>query len=128
MKIEKTENDIILEMQRKIRGVIIDDDEFMCVFSTLLGAADNVAQYVLEKERGNYDELPYRCKYGLLMIYQMLTLLGKICRDEISSDDFNIGGYLPTGEGAWRSEKDFEKRFILMIKMFYKQLEKEGKI
>lgn len=129
MELAQKEDSQIIEMFNKIRRYFKDEEALMSVFSTLLGAADNVSQYVLQKEAHNYNSLPPSCKYGLLQIYQMLCLISSIVRDEIEEGETaKVGGYFPTGEGAWKSETDFEKRFILMIKLFYKDLQKQGKI
>lgn len=129
MKIQKNENPETLAMLRKIKRFFTNDDDFMSLFTTLLGAADNVAQYVLEKEAPNYSELSIQCKYGLLHLHKILQLVRAILRDEIKDKSEGIiGGFFPTDDSAWESEKDFEKRFVILVKLFYRDLKKEGKI
>jgi hypothetical protein len=43
------------------------------------------------------------------------------------SDDIEAG-FLPVNEESWKSEEDFEKRFILLVKLFHKSLKAEGKL
>ncbi len=128
MKISKKEDESILQFQRKIKEFFKNENDFMSVFSTLLGASDNICKYIIENEKWNYNNLPYQCRYGMVQIYQMLNLMSKILRDEITQESFNIGGYFPATNEAWKSESDFEKRFILIIKLFHKQLKEEGKL
>lgn len=128
MEIEKEQRNELRVLNRKIRSVITNEDNFMSIFSTLLGASDNIAQYVLEKEKGNYTKIPYQCAYGLLQMHQIMTLISGILRDKVTEKDFEVSGYFPSDAEAWKSEKDFEKRFILMVKLFYKHFKEKGKI
>jgi hypothetical protein len=127
MKINKKEDPKIVSFHKKIKAVLSEAD-IMSLFSTLLGAADNVAKYIIEKEKGNFVCLPYQCKYGLLHIHQILRLFGSIFNGEITNRQFEIGGFFPAGGEAWKGEGDFEKRFVLMVRLFYKHLTEQGKI
>jgi hypothetical protein len=127
MKIKKKESAEIVAFQKKIRDFFGDDLELMDFIGTLLGAADNISQYILEKEVP-YNELPSRCKYGMLHLFQILNLVSGILGGRIKRGETKIGGYFPAGKGAWKSEEDFEARLVLLVKMFHADLTAKGKI
>jgi hypothetical protein len=128
MELGEEENSETVVLLKKFRKSLPDEECFLSLFATLLGAADNISQYILEQERGNYLNLPVKCKYGLLQVYQILNVTSAILRDEVKPDEIKVAGYFPTGDGAWKSEVDFEKRLILMVKLFYKNYKDLGKI
>jgi hypothetical protein len=128
MKIEKKRSRENTEFHNKIRNAIPDDGDFMSIFITLLGASEIISQRVLESEAGKYLEMPTSLKYAMLQYHQILSLVASIIRNDTPASEIEIGGHFPTGDGAWQSETDFEKRFILFIKLFHKHLKKTGKI
>lgn len=127
MELEKEEDAKTKELVRKLQKFISIDD-LWSLFNTLLGAAENVARHVLSTEKRNHRNLSNQTKYGLLHLHSILTLFQKILRDEINYEEFKIGGHFPKDDDAWQSEDDFEKRLILLVKLYYKHFETEGKI
>jgi hypothetical protein len=94
------------------------------IFNTLLGCSDNLSAYVLVNSDAR--DLPVAVKYSLVHMMNMLNILRRILQDD--KEGIEMGGYFPSGEGAWKSEGDFEKRFILLVKLYYNHLKKEGKL
>jgi hypothetical protein len=129
MEIQDKDSPDIVAMKEKILKFFPKPEHFMGLFATILGAADQVSRYILEKERDNYLDLPVHCKYGLLHVFQVLNVISKILRDEIpEGEGFRLGGYFPTDAGAWQSDEDFEERLILFVKLFYEDLKKNVKL
>lgn len=128
MELTDKPDDFILEQHAKILKHFPKNQDILSLFFTLLGVADNVSQHVLQEEQGNYNNMNFKLKYSLVQIYQILTVISKIVRDEVKVGELKVDGHFPSGDDAWKSETDFEKRFILMIKLFHKHLKEEGKL
>jgi hypothetical protein len=128
METQKEESPEIVPLIEKLRKFFKTDAELFSLWATLLGAAANISDYILEKEKNDLVGLPNKCKYGLLHVHQVLSLVSCILRDKVSPDESIVPMYMPSGNDAWQTEEDFEDRLICLTKTFYEYFNSQGKI
>jgi hypothetical protein len=122
MKLKEKDPEEFVQMGKKISDAVgIDGLTSMIV--TLLGVSNNICKFLFE-ERG-ITNLSHEIKYSLLQCSHILVAVSAILN---SKEKVSIGGYFPIDEDAWKSEEDFEKRLIILVKLIYEYLKKEGKI
>jgi response regulator RpfG family c-di-GMP phosphodiesterase len=92
---------------------------------SLLGMSAIAHKFIYERVK-DFIEIPVSVKYSLVQNASFLRLMGLVVRNELEKGAAQ-SLYLPIHEEAWKSEEDFEKRFIFVVKAFYEQLKKEGK-
>ena len=122
MELTEKQDDVIIAYNKKLLD-IVGVEVYQGMFNTVLGSADNIFKYiVMQKDIAN---LPVDVRYSMLQIAQiMLALKGVLTGEEVK-----VGGFFPTDEDtAWKSEQDFEKRLILLVKLLHKNLKEEGKL
>lgn len=115
-------------LQSKLFEFFQDKDDLMSIFSTVLGCCDLLANHIIESDAHNLGKLSFRCKYGLLQAQQMLWLVSSILRDEVNPGELDVQTALTSSGYSHMAEGDFEKRFVLLVKLCHAQLKKEGKI
>ena len=101
-------------------------DEIASFVLTLLGMSDIAHMFIWEKAR-DFIELPIQVKYSLVQHASFYRLFGLVARDEFKKEECAIN-FMPVDEEGWKSDEDFEQRFIHIVKAFYKGLEEEGKV
>lgn len=122
MKISKHADEKVAEFDKKILDTL-GIEAYQGIFNTLLGCSNNICRYIIEEK--NIISLPVGVRYSMLQIHSMMDALAAILQGK---QGVEIGGHLPVNEEAWNSEEDFEKRFILLVKLFHKALKEEGKL
>jgi len=125
MKPNKKPDSKTIEHNKKIKD-FFSHDEIIHLLMTIFGASDLMAHFVFDKAQ-EFIELPVDVKYGLIQHASVFRLLGSILRDEVKKDNLKMV-HMPIGKDAWKTEEDFEKRFILLVKRFYEDLKEEGKL
>lgn len=122
MKIKPKDSEKDQAISARLRARL-GEQNLMDMFTTLLGVADQIGRYIIEtRQAGNS---PFQVRYSLIQLYSMLAACSKALNTE---EPIKVGGYFPTGGESWKSEEDFEKRLILLIKLYNEQLKKEGKL
>lgn len=124
MKTEKVMDKESLHIFKKLKHFFLEED-FYTLFAAELGYADVLAKYLYENKEIN--SLPTSCKYAILQHASTMVVISKILRNEMNPDDLSMN-HMPVYEEAWKSEEDFEKRFIFVIKKFYEDLKEQGKL
>ena len=126
MKLNKEQTKEFKEHDKKILDAL-GVENLLPILHTLLGVSDNVSRFIA-REYSEVWELPAEIKYSLLHVYQILRLFSDVLNDKIKREDVKIGGHFPVGAGAWKSEGDFEKRLITLVRLFHHHLKEEGKL
>lgn len=101
-------------------------DEIASFMMTILGASDLAHRFIWEQVK-DFMELPVQVKYSLTQHASFYKLMSLVGRGELKKEEC-ITNFLPNNEAAWQTSDDFEQRFIFVVKQFYEDLKKEGKI
>jgi hypothetical protein len=105
---------------------LFSDEEMASFVLTLLGMSDIAHRFIWEKVK-DFMELPVDVKYSLVQHASVYRTLSLVARDEYDKENKTVG-FMPIGGASWKSDDDFEKRFIFVVKTFYEHLKEEGKI
>lgn len=105
---------------------LFSDEEIASFMLTLLGMSDLAHEFIWEKVK-DFMEVPIQVKYSVVQHAAFYKLLALVARDELKKENCFIT-HLPVNETSWKSNDDFEKRFVLVVKSFYDQLKKDGKV
>ena len=126
MKISSEPDDFTRECHEKINAILSVEDR-TSLLTTLLGLACLLAERQMEK---GIDSMTYQEKYAIIQVASVRELFRKIITDELTLQNKGNAkfSHMPMGNGAWESERDFEERFVFVVKAFYEQLKKDGKI
>jgi hypothetical protein len=93
---------------------------------TVFGCANVIFdEYVLIT---NPFKAPASVKYAGLQIMNMFAFLQAVLNQDLSQSFSHKTYQMPIDENSWKSEEDFESRFIFLVKAQYEALKKEGKI
>jgi hypothetical protein len=71
-------------------------------------------------------QISSKAKYSLIQYLCLRRLISSILTNKITSAEDVKMNYVP--ETDWDCEGDWEKKFIFIVKAFYKHLQDEGKI
>lgn len=122
MKLNPDESEFEKEITSKLRKRLGDEIGWH-MLTTLLDVSDQICKYIIETRQAS--SAPYQVKSAMLHVCAILTMCIKALRTD---DEIKIGGFFPVDQNSWKSEEDFEKRFILLVKLYHEQLKKEGKL
>lgn len=102
------------------------DEEVASFILTLLGISDLAHRFIWDKVQ-DFMQLPINVKYSVVHHARFYCFFASVVKGEFKNDEHELS-HLPTNAGNWASDEDFEKRFIFIVKTYYEQLVKEGKI
>lgn len=102
----------------------------LCVLGlSELGYSSIFFKFIVSKF--HIKELSSDILYAMLQHANDVVIVGKVLNGELSSEegknDLKID-YMPSGDGAWESEADFEMRLIFLVRALHDDLKKRGKI
>lgn len=101
-------------------------EEITSALVSVVGLSNLAHEFIWECVRG-FIELPIQIKYSLVQHASFARLLYRIQKEDLLPKEIDIQ-HMPIDENAWKSDEDFEKRFIFVVNQFYEQLKKEGKL
>ncbi len=128
MKLSDTERAFEKECTAKIRA-IFSHDECIDMATTLLGASDLMAKFLTKDQNIEvFKRLPKSAQYGILQFVQWYQIFSGVIQGEIKSRGDVKMAYLPVCPEAWKTDKDFDKRILILVKAIYERLKEEGKI
>lgn len=105
---------------------LFSDEEIASFILTVVGMSDIAHRFVWEKVK-DFMELPLEVKYSLTQHVSFYHLLSLVAQDKLEKKNLPVS-FMPIGGNDFQSSDDFEKKFIFVVKNFYEQLKKEGKL
>ena len=126
MKPKKEPDSRSKEFHSKLKD-LLTYEQLTFLTTTLLGMSDIMSRFMWLKVK-DFIDLPNDVKYAISQSAAIYMLFARIQRGEVNESDKPQFHHMPTDNGAWQSEEDFEQRFLFIVKTFYEQLKKEGKI
>lgn len=124
MKTTKDHSEFVSQQLGKINEFFSTNEEKLAIISCLLGMSNLMAEFLTNQE---FIQPNTSCKYAILQTAWFIALFRKILDGTVQRGNFDIQN-MPEGKNAWKTEGDMEKRLIFVVKQYYEQLKKEGKI
>lgn len=124
MEINDKEEDETIRLMKKISDNL-DPIEYASIFATMLGMGHLLCKYIIRNN--SFELVPVDVKYAVLQQHQMMCLISSILNDRFNKEEYKQF-YFSTSNKEWEELESIEKRFVLLVKLFYKQLKEEGKI
>jgi hypothetical protein len=123
MKITDEDDPIMIPIQKKI-DQYFSVEEKNGLLNSLLGMSKLLSEFLMKEYHPL--NLPRDVSYAIVQVYGYLKSFSAIIHDKIEGE--KIVAYMPTGEGSWQSEEDFDARLLFVVKAYYAMFKQEGKI
>lgn len=100
-----------------------NSDKWALVFSGLT-MCEALAEEI--SEAFEHHQISYKAKYAIMQYMSLRKALSAILRNIVTEPSEVIIKHLP--EIEWDDQKNWDEKFIFIVKAFYKHLKDEGKI
>ena len=126
MKLNEDPDQYTIDFSAKMKKQF-SDVEIASILLTLLGTSDLTSRFVWTKVQ-DFIDLPLEIKYAIVQHASIMDMMISIIRNEFKKKEGPKVNFMPVTEEGWKTQEDFEERFILIVKTFYKNLKEQGKL
>lgn len=128
MKISDKDSNHYEQEINKIKEFVGDEDKVLDLFVTCLGTSQLFSEYIIEHVQSDPSKLPVKVQYSMVLFAQIMGVVAMVVKGTLKKENTPNFQWMPTTPDAWQTEKDFEKRLILLVTTLHDNLKKEGKI
>lgn len=127
MKLSKKPDDLEKKGVKELKKFYKTYEELASASMTWMGALSMLMEFIVSNYSENVDLLPEKTKYGMALGMYHYKILGQMIRGDIKPEDFSMR-FMPITEDAWTEKGKLNDRMVLIVKLLYMALKKEGKI
>lgn len=114
------------EIRKKLGDFIPDHEDRLSLIVSVTGIMKLLSDHIVTT--ADPKKLDPKTGYGMMMAFHYLQMMQLIANGSLDGGDKVEFGHMPSDELAWKSDDDFNKRLLLVVKHMYEDFVKKGKV